>query len=393
MLELEKYRKNVFACERCGVCVYKYNSFSTHRVCPVLEHSVGFEPYNPRGRMAVARGILEGELKYTEALANVLTACSTCMGCVQQCGARDMETGEFKICVPEVTEAMRADVVNLGLAPPGYKAIASRIEKNRNPYAEPNEERWKWAEGLNLSFDKEKIIYYVGCTSCYRRKEIATDTVNILKKLGIPFGVVEDEWCCGSPLLRTGHRALAEKMARHNVEELKGAETVITSCAGCIKAFRQDYPKMGMELPFNAVHITEFLGGLMDEGKLKPKERIAKKVTYHDPCHIGRHMEFGIYDQPRALLKAIPGIEYKEMFMTRENSWCCGAGGGMKVSNPEMTVEIATDRLKHAKEADAEAIVSSCPFCKTNITDAVKATGSKLEVYDITELLAKSLGV
>jgi Fe-S oxidoreductase len=101
----------------------------------------------------------------------------------------------------------------------------------------------------------------------------------------------------------------------------------------------------------------------------------------------------GIYDEPRNVLKAIPGIELKEMFPTRENAWCCGAGGGMKVSNPDMTVEIATDRLAHAKEAGAEAIVSSCPFCKTNIADAVKATGSKLEVYDITELLAKSLGV
>jgi heterodisulfide reductase subunit D len=393
-MELEKYLKNVFACERCGVCAYKYNSWSTHRVCPVYEHSAGFEPYNPRGKNAVARGILEGVLNYTPSLVNVLTACTTCMNCVVQCGARDDITGEYKIKTPEVVEAMRADIVNLGLAPHAYKTISSRIEKNKSPYPEPKEERWKWAEVLNVSFNKAKTMYYVGCTSCYRRTEVATATVKILNKLGIPFGILKDEWCCGSTLLRTGQKALAEEMARHNVEELKDAETVITSCAGCLRAFRKDYPKMGLEVPFNVVHITEFLSGLMDEGKLKLEKPVAKKVTYHDPCHIGRHLEeFGIYDEPRKVLKAIPGIEFKEVFMTRENTWCCGAGGGMKIAHPDMAVEIATDRLKHAQEVDAEAIVSSCPFCKTNLADAVKATGSKLEIYDITELIEKSLGI
>lgn len=246
---------------------------------------------------------------------------------------------------------------------------------------------------IDVSFDKAKNMYFAGCTSAYRRTEIATDTVKILNKLGIPFGVLNDEWCCGSPLLRTGDKAQAEEMARHNLEELKGAETVIFSCAGCLRTFRMDYPKMGLEVPFNAVHITEFLNGLLDEGKLKLTKPVKMKVTYHDPCHMGRHMDFGLYDEPRNLLKAIPGIEFVEMFSNRENTWCCGAGGGFKITHPEEAVAIASERVKHAEDVGAEAIVSSCPFCKTNLADAVKATGSKLQVYDITELIAKSMGL
>jgi heterodisulfide reductase subunit D len=284
---------------------------------------------------------------------------------------------------------MRADVVNLGLTPKSYVTLHSRIEKNRNPYGETDEKRTAWAEGLDVPFGKSDIIYFVGCTSSYRRKEIAEATVNILKKVGVPFTVLKDEWCCGSPLWRTGNLKLAEKMAQHNMEALKNAKTVITSCAGCIRAFLKDYPEIVGDLPFEALHITEFLERLMDEGKIALKEPVAKKVTYHDPCHIGR--ELLIYDPPRNLLKAIPEIEFVEMRSIQENARCCGGGGGMKISNPNMAVHIATDRLNHAKEVGAKTIVSSCPFCKTNLLDAVKETSSDLEILDITELIAKSV--
>lgn len=241
--------------------------------------------------------------------------------------------------------------------------------------------------------DKAKTVLFIGCTSAYRRQEIATNTVKILNKLGIPFSLMKDEWCCGSPLLRTGQNAQAKEMAQHNLDQLKDAEKVITSCAGCLRAFRVDYPKMGLDVPFEALHITEFLSGLLDEGKLKLKNPVNMKVTYHDPCHMGRHMDFPIYDEPRKLLKAIPGLELKEMFANRENTWCCGAGGGFKVSHPETAIEVATDRLGHAKEVDAQVIVSSCPFCKSNILDAINAQKSDLKMYDITELIAKSMGV
>jgi heterodisulfide reductase subunit D len=340
--------------------------------------------------MAIARGILDGGLRYSNGVADVLTYCTTCRNCVEACGAVDMITGEPKINATTVTEAMRADVVNLGLTPEPYKRLSSRIEEDRNPYSEPKENRNTWAKGLDIP-QKADIMLFVGCTLAYRRLEIPTATAKILKKLEVTFGILNDEWCCGSPLWRTGNLKLAEKMAQHNMEALKNAKTVITSCAGCARALREDYPKILGNLPFEVLHFTEYLNRLVKEGKLKPEKKIVKKVTYHDPCHIGRHL--GIFDEPREVLKSIPGVELREMSPTRENAWCCGAGGGVKISHPELAVEIATDRLKHAKEVGAETIVSSCPFCKTNLLDAIQKTGSNLEMLDITELVALSMGI
>jgi len=389
MSNLEKYRDRLLRCTRCGVCGAKYDYFAgIFRVCPIVDHSPGFEAYYPRGKISIATEILEGNLTYSEGLAKVLTACSTCMNCAQQCGSTDTK-GDPLLNTARIIEAMRADIIDLGLAPEPYVVISSRTEKNYNPYAESHEKRTQWAEGLDAQFGKSNIIYFVGCTSSYRRKEIATNTVKILKKLNIPFSILKDEWCCGSPLWRTGARKLAEKMAKHNVEALKDAKTVITSCAGCARAFLKDYPEIVGDLPFEVLHMTEFLESLMDEGKLTLKESIAKKVTYHDPCHIGR--ELLMYDPPRNVLNAIPGIEFVEMKSTRENAWCCGGGGGLKISNPNMAINVATGRLGHAKEVSAEAIISSCPFCKTNLLDAIKKTGSNLEMYDITELVATSI--
>lgn len=154
--ELERLKANIFGCERCGVCRHKYNAWSARRVCPAGEHSAKFEPYFPRGKLAVARGILEGDIKYTPELAEVLTWCTSCMNCSVQCGNMDSSNGEFKIKTPEIMEAMRADLYNLGLSPAAYKTVGSRIEKDRNPYGEPKANRMKWAEGLNVSFVEAK---------------------------------------------------------------------------------------------------------------------------------------------------------------------------------------------------------------------------------------------
>jgi len=240
---------------------------------------------------------------------------------------------------------------------------------------------------------QQKIVMFVGCQGAYNRKEIPTNAVKVLNKLRIPFSLMKEEWCCGNPLLRTGQRAQAEEMAKHNLEQMKGAEKIITTCAECNRAFRVDYPKMGLEVPFEVMHITEFLSGLLDEGKLKLEHPVEMKVTYHDPCYMGRRMDFPIYDEPRKLLAAIPNLELVEMFNTRDYSWCCGAGGGFKALHPDTAVEIAGDRLKQANDVGAVAIVSACPFCKWNFDDAVKATESNMKIYDIVELVAKSLGL
>jgi Fe-S oxidoreductase len=149
---LEKMHAEIFACARCGTCTTKYNWWSTHKVCPVAEHSAGLEVYYPRGKIGVARGILEGEFDYSQGIADLVTWCTSCMNCVKQCCAVSSATGEPRIPTPEIIEAMRADIWDLGMCNPVYKAIGQRIEKERNPYGEPKKDRTKWADGLTVCF-------------------------------------------------------------------------------------------------------------------------------------------------------------------------------------------------------------------------------------------------
>ncbi len=153
--KLEEYRKNVFSCARCGVCVHKYND-KVRKVCPSWEHSPGFETYNARGKMMIARGILEGRFDYSPNIVEALTYCTTCGNCVTQCGMTDTTTGELMMVTPEIVEAMRTDAVDLGLIPAAHKYLGMRIEKTRNSYGEPKENRMKWSEGLDVSFVEAK---------------------------------------------------------------------------------------------------------------------------------------------------------------------------------------------------------------------------------------------
>ena len=164
-----------------------------------------------------------------------------------------------------------------------------------------------------------------------------------------------------------------------------GASKVITSCAGCYRTIKKDWKKYGAEYGFEIYHTVELVKQLLDEGKIEFKSEYNKTVTYHDPCHIGRHM--GIYEIPREIYKAIPGITLVEMKRNRENAWCCGAGGGVKIGNPDWSVEISGERLEEAKETGATVVSSICPFCRTNLTDANNNFNMGFEVIDIIEIL------
>ena len=291
-----------------------------------------------------------------------------------------------------IVEAMRADCVDLGLQPEPLRKMAESTEKYYNPYGEPHANRMKWAEGLDIPQTADTVLF-VGCTAAYRRQEIAVSTVKILKDTGIKFAVLPEEWCCGSPLLRTGNVDLAEKMIVHNVELLKGnnVERLVTSCAEGYMGISKDWPRFAGELPFKVMHISELLAELISGGKIKFRNPIKSKVTYHDPCHLGREM--GIYDEPRAVLKAIPGIELVEMYPTEHAAWCCGAGGGLKDSNPDLALAIGTEKVPLIRDTGASILASSCPFCKTHFMDVIKEAKEPIEVRDVTELAAESMGV
>jgi Fe-S oxidoreductase len=221
----------------------------------------------------------------------------------------------------------------------------------------------------------------------YRAKNIAKSTIELLKRGGVEFDLLgEDEWCCGSVMLRTGNSDVADELREHNVEAFKksGTDMVITSCSGCFKTLSQDYEKETGSLDFEVKHFLEVLRELVEQGKLKFSET-KMKVTYHDPCHLGRHS--GMYDIPRDILKSIPGLEFVEMPKNRENARCCGAGGGVRAGYRELSDKMADTRIEEAVGTGAEVLTSACPFCTFALREAAERKGSKIRVLDLPELL------
>jgi Fe-S oxidoreductase len=214
-------------------------------------------------------------------------------------------------------------------------------------------------------------------------------TAKLLHKLGVDFSVFgENEVCCGSVAMRTGDREAFNQVADKNTELFKNHNItqIVTSCAGCYRTLKKDYGDRlaGIEI----YHSAEYLNKIIEERDLKLKGS-QKIITYHDPCHLGRHMDF--YEPPRDLLNKIASL--KEMETIRHAAMCCGAGGGVKKAFPDLSLEMAKNRIKEAEETGAELLISTCPFCFRNLSDAIKALNSDIKMVDLVEFLLKNLDI
>jgi heterodisulfide reductase subunit D len=274
---------------------------------------------------------------------------------------------------------------------PAHKRFAENVKATHNVYGEPHADRIKWVPDDAKPSAKADTAIFMGCTPPYRRPEIMRATARVLKASGIDFMLLPDEWCCGSPLFRTGQVELAKEMVKHNVEAVKalGAKRLVFNCAGCYRTFAVDYPKIAGNLGFELTHIVELLADLYNKGKIKFKELPPETVTYHDPCHMGRYL--GVYDAPRAILNAIKGIRLVEMERIKDQAWCCGAGGGVRAAFPDLSLWTAKQRIEEAIDTGATTIVSSCPFCATNLEWAIKEMGVRMKYQDITQIAEKAI--
>ncbi|MFX0011915.1 MAG: (Fe-S)-binding protein, partial [Candidatus Hermodarchaeota archaeon] len=307
-----------------------------------------------------------------------------CGNCTENC--RFEKFNDFLV---DIIEAARVEAVLNGFCPEKQKALNERIKNQEmfNPYGEQNSNNEDLKKEYDL-LDKAEWVYFIGCTSNYRQKNLRDATLRFLKKAKIDFTLI-DEHCCCSPVMRTGQVHSLKDFINHNITQINntGAEKIITSCAGCYRTIKKDWVKYGAEYDFQVFHTIELVKKLLNEGKIKINSEYNKTVTYHDPCHLGRHMN--LYDLPREIYKSIPGITFKEMKRNRENAWCCGAGGGVKIGYPEWSVEISKERLDEAKLTEASVISSVCPFCKTNLIDANSKYNMGFEVIDLIEILDK----
>jgi heterodisulfide reductase subunit D len=377
--EKQDWRNIIHRCFRCGYCKFT-DDFSEFN-CPSYK-KFRFETYSTGGRLWIIYGILSGELNWNEGAVNALYACSTCGNCTQNC-----RFDKFKDFLVDFIEAGRILAVENGYCPEKQKVLLERTEDPQfyNPYAEPNSDNTELKKKYDLP-DEAEWVYFIGCTSNYRQKELRDATIRFLKKANINFTLI-DEHCCCSPLLRTGQIKAVKDFMNYNINLINrtGAKKVITSCAGCYRTIKKDWLKLGADLGFEVYHTVELIKNLLDEERISINSEFQKTVTYHDPCHLGRHM--GMYEIPREVYKTIPGINLVEMQRNRENAWCCGAGGGVKIGYPEWSVEVSKERLEEAKESGASVISSICPFCRTNLSDANEKFKMDLEVIDLLEIL------
>jgi len=385
------------SCTRCGECVKWCPTYAATDGKPGLAprdkilrwRQYMNKSYGIRAKLFGPQEIPQSEL---EEFKDDVHSCTTCGICGTVC--------ESGINTVELWEALRANLVKKGIGPYGKQNMFPKlIGQYHNPYLLDQKDRLAWVPDDVKIEDKSDIVYFTGCTAGYKQLTLAFATSRVLNKLGIKFAMLgEDEWCCGSALIRTGQAHVNDMMplqvAKHNVEAImkKGAKKVLFACSGCFRAAKVDWPRLlGKELPFEVVHITEFLADLIKQGKIKWEKSIDKTITYHDPCHLGRHV--GVYDAPRYVLTHIPGVKFVEMDRIKEFQRCCGAGGGVKAGIPDLADGVAQSRVKDALETKADILSSACPFCKRNLMDGRDSMKADIDVEDVIELVAQGLGL
>ena len=383
---LDKYSEVVHKCFRCGYCQFTGGKAPDETLflnCPAYD-KWKFETFSPGGKMWLILAAMNDELEWTENLARIIYSCTTCGNCMEHC------IFTFNDQIVDIFEAAREQLFHQELAPEKFRQFGEHVINEHNPYMEKHQDRLKWLPNDVKISENAEVGYFVGCTASYRQIKIAQDTVKILNKLGIEFQILSEEWCCGSPLIRTGQTKCALELAKHNIEKFEeaGIKQLITSCAGCYRTLKKDYPKkLDLKHNFKIMHLTEYLAKNID--KLEFSHTLNKIVTYHDPCHLGRHAN--LYEPPRIILQKFPGINFVEMKKNRRDASCCGAGGGVKSGFSEWSLEMARDRILEAKEIGAEILISTCPFCNRNFTDAKQEFNLDIEIYDLTEFIIKHL--
>lgn len=355
--------------------------------------------------MRVLKSLLEGKVQLSRELAEFVYQCTTCNNCNEVCHKTQnpniiLNTSKW-IDHVEVWNALRKDLVEEGFAPLEKHTVLIERMNNpdmKNPYGEAKEKKTEWCAEFPNVKETGELVFFGGCTMPLRQADTLKNMMKILQAAGKEIAISKDESCCGSIALRIGDEKAAMEVVKQNVENIKnmGANTVFTACAGCYRTLKKDYPKLlGGELPFEVKHITEVLVDMINNNEIpfKAVEGEKVKVTYHDPCHLGRHMK--LYDVPRDIIAKIPGVELVEMKRNRMNAWCCGAGGGVKSLYPELALEIAKERVREAVNTGAQVLLTSCPFCIGNLSDALKDmdsdTQNKIQVVDIVDFIATKI--
>ena len=383
--EIEKAGGEAFKfCYQCGKCDV---------VCP----------WNRVTKFSIRRIVRQAALGLPEIELDDIWRCTTCGSCPQRC-PRGVEQIDVGIAIRRVASEYEVFAGAAKTLP----AVGASLVNHGNPMGEERSTRSDWADGLAIKPFSEgmEILYFVGCYYSHdpRNMKVAKATAKILQKAGVDFGILGSaESCCGESIRKTGNEEAFKTLARENIKAFidNGVKRILVSSPHCYHTFKNEYSEFMMKL--EVVHISEYLAELVEAGRLELAGEFGKKVTYHDPCYLGRHN--GVFDQPRELLRGLGGVELVEMSDTREKSLCCGGGGGRIWMHTDKEERFGDIRLAQAKEAGAEVLVTSCPYCisnfeesrlalldqETSAGDGATPSGETLQIKDLTEVILESL--
>ncbi|MBN1904753.1 MAG: (Fe-S)-binding protein [Deltaproteobacteria bacterium] len=344
-------------------------------------------PWNRVRAFSMRRLVREAAFGLTDIGSEEIWLCTTCGICPAEC-PRDVRQIESGL-------ALRRLASEYGVYPEtarSLKGISASLTAEGNPLNEKRSDREIWAEALSVKpfTEDTEYLYFPGCYLSYdpRLKRVARATANILKKAGVNYGILgQKESCCGESIRKSGDEALFKKLARENIKTFieNGVKRIIVSSPHCYHTFKNEYPEFMVN--FEIIHITQLIYRLIQEGKLEIKKGYNKRITYHDPCYLGRHNN--IYDEPREILKKVPALDLTELPDSHEKSLCCGGGGGRIWMETKKGERFSDIRVKDAIDTGAEILATACPYCITNFEDSRLTLNAedKIRVMDITEII------
>ena len=378
-----------------------YNCFSSghkfcREVCPVTQVERN-ESWTPTAFHANVVAMERGELEIADVAADYVN-CTQCGACELRC-PNTLFTGDFyrfRTRTVDVVKAVRALAVESGVHQPNWKVWNERTDLVTHepvlgevPVAQ--ERVRDWAEGLDIPIGGETVLF-VDCEAAFYRTSVPRAVAQMLQLAGYEFGLMQDQWCCGGPAAEMGYVDQAQRFARHNLDNWRatGTRRVLVLDPHDYISFTEDYPKyFGDEFDIEIVLVLDLLASLLREGRLTPMVPVDRAITYHDPCRLNKRK--GIWQEPRELLRAIPGLRFEDVDRVTQWSYCSGGGGGLPVEKPDLTAKISALRLERAVELDVDTLVSACPWSERPLSEAGDA--QDIDVIDLHELFAQSLGI
>ncbi|TKG72123.1 (Fe-S)-binding protein [Prauserella endophytica] len=378
-----------------------YNCFSSghkfcREVCPVMQVTRN-ESWTPTAFHANVVAMEQGELT-VEDVAEDYVNCTQCGACELRC-PNTLFTGDFyrfRTRTVDLVKQMRALAVDNGVHQPGYRRWNELTDERTHepvlgevPVSQDHVR--DWAEGLDIPIGGETILF-VDCEAAFYRTSVPRAVAQLLQRAGYEFGLMREQWCCGGPAAEMGYRDQSRRFAEHNLADWRasGVKRVLVLDPHDYITFTEDYPAyFGDDYDIEIVLVVELLARFLAEGRLTPTVPIERTITYHDPCRLNKRK--GIWQEPRQILRAIPGLTFHDVDRVTQWSYCSGGGGGLPVEKPELTARISASRLDKAAQLDVDTLVSACPWSERPLSEAGEARA--IDVVDIHELLAESVGI